>query len=174
MPQTISYRPRAATRQAHRTGPIAPEPHWQPSATPADMRTWPTIVLVERQPVLSATLAELFEALCLRMVRVATGPELAAALDGDRPIGVLAYMPVNEAPPAGLAALLDLVAQTDATLPVMAITDPPADAVRAAGDSGARPLVNLVWLPRLPGLRMVMEFLCLAERRRALPGLMPA
>ncbi|ODU71965.1 MAG: hypothetical protein ABT11_02120 [Novosphingobium sp. SCN 66-18] len=88
----------------------------------------------------------------------------------------MAHLPRAEPTATGtqIGDALGLVARHDSTLPVMVVTDPPANDVRAAGDIGARPLVNLVWMPRPPGLKMVIEFLFMAERRRGVPGLLPA
>ena len=147
-----------------------------PPASRPDRAGWPAIVVVEAQPVLSATLAELFEALRIRLLHVASGPALDAVLRHERPLGVMAHLPRAEPTATGtqIGDALGLVARHDSTLPVMVVTDQPANDVRAAGDIGARPLVNLVWMPRPPGLKMVIEFLFMAERRRGVPGLLPA
>jgi hypothetical protein len=152
------------------------EPAWDHDTNVANRALWPAIVVAEAQPMLATTLGELFDALRLRMVQVASSAELEACLRDDMPLGVLVHLPRDTASPEGhaLADALERVARADASLPVMAITDPPAKAVRAAGDLGKRPLVNMVWLPRPPALRMVIEFLFMAERHRGQRRLMTA
>lgn len=161
-------------QKAPETGAIQ-EAGWQPSpARVAEAREWPAILVVEPEPVLSPALAELLDALRLRLVRVADPAALAEALGRETPLGVLAHMPRGDGGGAApdVHRALDEVARADPGLPVMVVSDPPATAVRNAGDLGERPLVNLIWLPRPPALRMVIEFLCMAERRRDVPGLM--
>lgn len=150
------------------------EPSWRPAASAAERDHWPAILVAEAEPLLANTLAELLEALHLRLVQARSGAALEASLHADRPLGVLIHLP-RAAAQAGhdLSDALDRLARTAPSIPVMAITDPPADAVRAAGDLGAHPLVNLVWLPRPPALRMVIEFLFMAERHHGRGGLIP-
>lgn len=166
--------PAARTAPPQLPATSAPGPVWrQNPARIAESREWPAILVVEAEPVLAPTLAELLDALRLRLVRVADATALAEALRSEAPLGVLAHMPRGHGGAAPeVHRALDEVARADPGLPVMVVTDPPATAVRNAGDLGERPLVNLVWLPRPPALRMVIEFLCMAERRRGVPGLM--
>ena len=80
------------------------------------------------------------------------------------------------APDAGplVCEALAVVARRDRTLPVLLVTeDTRSEPAGLDGQDGPQPLANLFWLPRQPGLRMLVEFLFMAERRTDTPGLMP-
>lgn len=131
----------------------------------------PLVVVVETAPQLSATVLELCDFLRIWVTRVAEGAALQRAIEAERPICVLA-----NAPSAGplICDALAAVARTDRTLPVLLVTED--SAVEPAGldpTEELQPLSNLYWLPRQPGLRMLVEFLFMAERRNETPGLIP-
>lgn len=131
----------------------------------------PLVVVVESTMHLSATLLELCDFLRIRVARVADGPALTRVLQAERPICVLAHAP--QAGPLVCEALA-VVAKVDRSLPVLLVTDDTLD--EPAGldaQPELAPLANLFWLPRRPGLRMLVEFLFMSERRSDTPGLMP-
>jgi hypothetical protein len=69
---------------------------------------------------------------------------------------------------------LAAVARADRALPVLLVTDDTSsEPAGLDGQDEIAPLANLFRLPRQPGLRMLVEFLFMAERRSDVPGLMP-
>jgi hypothetical protein len=131
----------------------------------------PLVLVLEERPGLSATVAELCSFLRIRMESVSTGEALREALEVHRPIGVLAQAGACD---LRLAMALEIVARHDPSLPVLLLTG--EEEKRAAGldeTSAPRPLSNLYWLPSRPGIRTLVEFLFMAERRGGVGGLMP-
>lgn len=131
----------------------------------------PLVVVIESAPHLACTALELCDFLRIRVARVADGEALARLLQRERPICVLAHAPA--AGPLACAALA-VVARYDRTLPVLLVTeDTSSEPAGLDAAEATRPLANLFWLPRRPGLRMLVEFLFMAERRSDTPGLLP-
>jgi hypothetical protein len=125
----------------------------------------PLIIVVETVPDLGDTLVQLCDFLRIRVVRVAAGAALARELLIERPICVLA-----ESPLAGpeICDALAAIAQHDPTLPVLVVGSSPT-----ADEGEPVALSNLTWVARRPGLRMLVEFLFMAERNGDIGGLMP-
>ena len=127
----------------------------------------PLVLVVEAAPEISDMLAELGTFLCIRVTRVPTGASLARALLMERPICVLA-----RAPAAGrdVCDALAAIAHHDPALPVLLVSGNslPSDT------QDDPPLSNLYWVGARPGLRMLVEFLFMAERHGDIGGLMPA
>jgi len=133
--------------------------------------SFPLVVVVESTMHMSAALLELCTFLRIRVARVADAAALRRVLGEERPICVLAH-----APNAGnlVYEALAVVAQVDRALPVLLVTEE-MNETPAGLDPQERPapLANLFWLPRRPGLRMLVEFLFMSERRTDTPGLLP-
>ncbi len=134
----------------------------------AEAQPTPLVMVVESVPDISEMLQDLCDFLRIRIVRVAAGAALARELLIERPICILAH-----APQAGpeVCDTLVAIAQHDPTLPVLLVTansldDPPEP-------HSIQPLSNLTWIAQRPGLRMLVEFLFMAERHTDTPGLMP-
>ncbi len=131
----------------------------------------PLVVVVEARPHLSGAVAELCDFLRIRVAHVSQGATLEALLQRERPICVLAGA---TAAGALVCEALAVVARCDRSLPVLLVTDDTKSEPAGLDQSGElEPLANLFWLPRQPGLRMLVEFLFMAERRSDVPGLMP-
>ena len=132
----------------------------------------PLVVVLEQQASLSATVLELCDFLHIRVTRVRTGEELADVLHAERPICVLAH---TQEAGAQVCDALVVVAQTDHALPVLLVPeDTSSEPVGLDAQTAIETLSNVFWLPRQPGLRMLVEFLFMAERRTDTPGLLPA
>lgn len=131
----------------------------------------PLVVVIEQAGSLSSRALELCDFLRIRVRRVADGAALGRVLRAERPICVLAH-----APSAGpmVCDALAVVARFDHALPVLLVTeDTRAEPEGPEASDELKPLSNLFWLPRQPGLRMLVEFLFMAERRTDTPGLLP-
>ncbi len=143
---------------------IAAMPHqMSPHLAPAT----PLALVVETEPEISGILAELGTFLRIRVIRVPTGAGLARELLIERPICVLAH-----APTAGedMCDALAAVARHDPALPVLLV----AGNTLPGDTHDDQPLSNLYWVGQRPGLRMLVEFLFMAERHGDIGGLMPA
>jgi hypothetical protein len=133
--------------------------------------TSPLVVVVESTPGVSAAVSELCDFLRIRVRRIEAPAILEHVLLTDRPICVLAH-----APRSGTLACdaLAVVARVDRNMPVLLVTDDTrGEPLGLEEQEELHPLANLFWLPRTPGLRMLVEFLFMAERRRDVPGLLP-
>lgn len=141
-------------------------PNWPPARTaPAT----PLVLVVEAEPEISETLMQLGTFLRIRVVRVPTGAGLARALLAERPICVLAHAP--DAGPEVCDALA-AVARHDPALPVLLVSGN-SIAEDTVDEPGTEPLSNLYWVGQRPGLRMLVEFLFMAERQGDVSGLIP-
>ena len=123
----------------------------------------PLVLVLEAEPGLSDILAELTPFLRVDVECVPTIGALETALQTQAPIGLLAHTPQGD----GAAwAALRAVSKSDPGLPVLLIT---SDRSAADGDFDQpqqdRPLTNIFWLDHRPGLRAIVDFLFLAERR---------
>lgn len=141
---------------------------------PAPAKATPLVVVVESTPRISESLRELCDFLRIRVVCVTAGAALARELLVEKPICVLAHAP--QAGPEVCDALA-AVARHDPALPVLLVTDNTLD-TPAAGlgldqADDLKPLSNLYWVAQRPGLRMLVEFLFMAERQGDVGGLMP-
>ncbi len=123
----------------------------------------PLVLVLEAEPGLSDILAELSLFLRVDVECVPTVGALETALQSQKPIGLLAHTPQGD---SAAWAALRAVSKNDPGLPVLLITSDrnPADC-DFDQPTPDRPLTNIFWLDHRPGLRAIVDFLFLAERR---------
>lgn len=133
----------------------------------------PLVLVVETAPSLQSMLEEVADFLRIRVAACA-GPDALGRDLWRLPIAVLVRIGADTQA-ATLASCLAQVAGHDPGLPVLLVTAPqnevpaPEDAVAPAGR-----LSNVYWMESEPGIRSLVEFLFMAERRHGIPGLMPS
>ncbi len=133
----------------------------------------PLVLVVEGSPGLSSTIAELCDFLRIRVEALPDAGRLPQWLE-LQPIAVLVHAEPGHAADH-VAQALETVARHDAGLPVLLVTDSRATLGGPPGETGApRRLTNLHWMTSSPGIKPLVEFLFMAERRCGIPGLMPA
>lgn len=139
---------------------------------PAPSAAVPLVLVVEGTPDLLATIAELCEFLRIRVEALPDAGRLPQWLE-LRPIAVLVDAEPGRAA-AQVAQALETVARHDAGMPVLLFTDGRAAAGGAPDDAATpRGLTNLHRMNSNPGVKPLVEFLFMAERRHGIPGLMP-
>lgn len=131
----------------------------------------PLVLVVEDAPTLTPRVTELCDFLRVRVERVEADGALAATIRARDPVGVLCYARRTD---HSIGLALRAVVATDPALPILVVTD--KDTARQARLDVAADMVrldNLLWLDHLPGLRMLVEFLFMAERRAGRGHMMP-
>jgi hypothetical protein len=143
------------------------------SASPPDMidaAPRPLVLVLEAEPRISDILAELAGFLRVDVECVPTIGALETALDTQRPIGLLAHTPEGD---DTVWSALRAVARRDPGLPVLLVTGTGrAETEEFDPSIPRRPLTNIYWVDHQPGMRSIVEFLFLAERRSGAPALL--
>lgn len=136
-----------------------------------DTELQPLVLVIEDSPTLTLRVTELCGFLRVRVERVEADGLLGFTLRERRPVGVLCYAHRTD---QSISLALRAVADTDPSLPILVVTD--KDNTRQARLDVAADMIrldNLLWLDHLPGIRMLVEFLFMAERRAGRGGLLP-
>ena len=134
-----------------------------------DAASRPLVLVLEAEPLLIDILSELAQFLRVDVECVPTIGALETALRTQKPIGLLAHTP--DADSAAWSALR-AVAHIDPGLPVLLVTGQCVDADTCDPVVPRQPLTNLYWIDQPPGMRAIVDFLFLAERRN-ISGPMP-
>ena len=131
----------------------------------------PVVLVVEDSPALAPRVAELCDFLRVKVEPVEADALLEATIRERQPVAVLCYAHRTD---HSVGMALHAVVEHDPGLPIMVVTD--KDSARGARLELAGDIVrldNLLWLDHVPGIRMMVEFLFLAERRAGRGSLMP-
>ena len=144
-----------------------------PSASPIDMidaAPRPLVLVLEAEPRISDILAELADFLRVDVECVPTVGALETALATQHPIGLLAHAPEGD---ITAWSALRVVSRSDPGLPVLLVTGTGrAETEEFDPSIPRRPLTNIYWVDHQPGMRSIVEFLFLAERRSGVPALL--
>ncbi len=144
----------------------------QPRLNPVPSAAVPLVLVVEGTPGLSSTIAELCDFLRVRVEVLPDADRLPQWLE-LQPITVLVHAEPGRAADQ-VAQALETVARHDAGMPVLLVTDSRAASGGPPGETPApQKLTNLHWMTSSPGIKPLVEFLFMAERRCGIPGLMP-
>lgn len=136
-----------------------------------DIDLHPLVLVVEDSLTLTPRVGKLCNFLRVRVERVEADALLEFTIRERRPVGVLCYAHRTD---QSIGLTLRAVVNADPALPILVVTD--KDTARQARLNVAGDIVrldNLLWLDHLPGARMLVEFLFMAERRAGRGGLMP-
>ena len=130
----------------------------------------PLVLVLEAEPNISDILSELAGFLRVDVECVPTIGALETALETQKPIGLLAHTPEGD---ITAWSALRAVAKRDPGLPVLLVTGTGrAETEEFDPSIPRRPLTNIYWVDHQPGMRSIVEFLFLAERRSGAPTLL--
>jgi len=156
---------------AHTTPAEWLAPSQRPGEVEFDDAVRPLVLVVEDEPALAPRMQALCDFLRVQVERVEADGLLEFLLRDRAPVAVLCHSRCTD---ESIGLTLRAVVNVDPSLPILVVTD--RDHSRQARLEVAGDMVrldNLVWLDHLPGMRMMVEFLFMAERRAGRGQMMP-